>query len=220
MHPDELLAVSRTLGEPRSFADYLRAARGSIRRLLSDDVFWVSSHGGTHVPTVVRATGTSVDHPLHPALGRHQLSLVVEASGPTSHAWIVARDAPDFSDVEVDTAAWLLPVLTAYHRAYTNHAPERLEQPLTSRETDVLSLVAHGLTATAIGHRLGISARTVSKHLEHAYAKLGEHDRLLATQRALSLGILTPAREYVQPRMGRPRRGRKPDGREPGGGGT
>jgi DNA-binding CsgD family transcriptional regulator len=220
MHPDELLAVSRTLGESHSFADYLRAARASIRRLLGDDVFWVSHDFGRRVSTVVHAGGRTVERPLQPSLGRHQLSLVVEATGPTSHAWIVGRESPDFSDGDVDTAAWLLPVLTAYHRAYADATPKRLDHPLTGRETDVLGLVAQGLTATAIGHRLGISARTVSKHLEHAYAKLGEHDRLLATQRAVSLGILAPGREYVQPRMGRPHRERKPDGRDAGGGGT
>jgi DNA-binding NarL/FixJ family response regulator len=41
----------------------------------------------------------------------------------------------------------------------------------------VLNLMADGLIATAIGPRLGISQRTVSKHIENIYAKLGTHDR-------------------------------------------
>ena len=47
-----------------------------------------------------------------------------------------------------------------------------------------------GLTATAIGHRLRISARTVRKHLEHVYAKTGQHDRLMAVGYVRRLGLL------------------------------
>jgi DNA-binding CsgD family transcriptional regulator len=63
---------------------------------------------------------------------------------------------------------------------------------LTEREVQVLSLVADGLTAGAIGRVLGISSRTVSKHLDHAYGKLGSRGRLLAVRRAGTLGLLNP----------------------------
>jgi DNA-binding NarL/FixJ family response regulator len=62
---------------------------------------------------------------------------------------------------------------------------------VTPRELAVIRLLAQGLTATAIGRRLAISERTVHKHLEHAYAKLGVSDRLSAVQRALRLGLLS-----------------------------
>lgn len=42
---------------------------------------------------------------------------------------------------------------------------------LTHRELDVLVLLASGLSNDHIGRRLGISPRTVNKHLEHLYAK-------------------------------------------------
>ena len=61
---------------------------------------------------------------------------------------------------------------------------------LTEREMQVLSLVADGLTAGAIGRVLGISSRTVSKHLDHAYGKLGSRGRLLAVRRAETLGLI------------------------------
>lgn len=60
---------------------------------------------------------------------------------------------------------------------------------LTEREHQVLRALAHGATAHAIGHQLGISERTVGKHLENIYAKLGVHDRLDAALLARSLGI-------------------------------
>jgi DNA-binding CsgD family transcriptional regulator len=48
---------------------------------------------------------------------------------------------------------------------------------LTERERDVLRLLATGHSNAAIAHRLGVSIRTVHKHLEHLYPKLGVHDR-------------------------------------------
>lgn len=61
---------------------------------------------------------------------------------------------------------------------------------LSGRELAVLALVARGLTAVAIGGRLGISPRTVSKHQQNIYRKLDVADRLTAVMRAHALGIL------------------------------
>ncbi len=61
-------------------------------------------------------------------------------------------------------------------------------ETLTSRERETLGLLATGMTARAIGTAMGISARTVSKHLEHAYAKLGRHDRLLVARELRTTG--------------------------------
>lgn len=55
---------------------------------------------------------------------------------------------------------------------------------LTSREHEILTLVADGLSNRQVAHRLSISPRTVEKHLEHAYSKLGVHTRLAATRGA------------------------------------
>jgi DNA-binding NarL/FixJ family response regulator len=41
--------------------------------------------------------------------------------------------------------------------------------------------VAGGLTNRMIGRRLGITEKTVGKHLEHVYDKLGVTDRVSAT---------------------------------------
>ncbi|MEQ6901387.1 helix-turn-helix transcriptional regulator [Nocardioides sp. YIM 152588] len=195
MSPQELQTIAGALGCARTFTDYLAAAGDQIARVLpAEEVYWVSTDRPRRVATVVRASTGYVDRVTEPigdgVLGRHQLSLVVESTRAAAHAWVVGRETPAFTDDEAESAGWLLPVLTAYHRSFALRPPEPLEQPLTDRETEVLALVAQGLTATAIGRRLGISDRTVSKHLEHAYAKLGEHDRLLATRRASALGIL------------------------------
>lgn len=51
---------------------------------------------------------------------------------------------------------------------------------LTPRETDVLAWVAKGKTNRDIGEILGMSPRTVNKHLEHIYVKLGVETRSAA----------------------------------------
>ncbi|GAA3854249.1 hypothetical protein GCM10022243_19740 [Saccharothrix violaceirubra] len=60
----------------------------------------------------------------------------------------------------------------------------------TRRERTVLAALAEGLTADAIARRLDISPRTVHRHLQHLYRKLGTTDRLATVLRAQELGLL------------------------------
>jgi len=60
---------------------------------------------------------------------------------------------------------------------------------LTSRQLEVLRLVAAGRTNRQIADELVLSVRTVERHLEDAYAKLGAHNRFEAI--AISLSFLT-----------------------------
>ena len=56
--------------------------------------------------------------------------------------------------------------------------------PITAREADVLACVASGMTNLQVARNLGISVRTVMKHLQHLYPKLGVTSRVAATVRA------------------------------------
>jgi DNA-binding CsgD family transcriptional regulator len=58
---------------------------------------------------------------------------------------------------------------------------------LTRREVEVLTLVADGKTNAEIGMILGTSPRTVQKHLEHIFEKLGVETRTAAAVRVLTL---------------------------------
>lgn len=57
---------------------------------------------------------------------------------------------------------------------------------LTQREREILALVAAGKTNAEIAMLLSISARTVQKHLEHIFPKLGVETRTAAALRALA----------------------------------
>ncbi len=71
---------------------------------------------------------------------------------------------------------------------------ERMRSPtveaLTSREIDVLKLVAKGANNRQIASQLYITEATVKSHLIHIYGKLGVEDRTAAVTRALEQGIL------------------------------
>ncbi|MCC5574083.1 response regulator transcription factor [Microtetraspora sp. AC03309] len=63
-------------------------------------------------------------------------------------------------------------------------------ESLSKRETEVLSLVARGLTNAEIGTVLFISEATVKTHLLRVFAKLGVSDRTAAVTTALGRGFL------------------------------
>jgi DNA-binding NarL/FixJ family response regulator len=63
---------------------------------------------------------------------------------------------------------------------------------LTPRETEILRLVASGLTDPAIAATLFISVRTVEHHVARAFAKLGVRTRTAAVTTAIATGLLDP----------------------------
>jgi DNA-binding NarL/FixJ family response regulator len=60
---------------------------------------------------------------------------------------------------------------------------------LTPRELEVLTLLAHGLTNSAIAERLVLSPKTVRNHVSNVFAKLGVADRAAAIIRAREAGL-------------------------------
>ena len=61
---------------------------------------------------------------------------------------------------------------------------------LTPREVEVLGLVAEGLTNPQVAQRLFLSPRTVQRHLNSVYRKLGVSSRTAATHLALEHDLL------------------------------
>lgn len=64
------------------------------------------------------------------------------------------------------------------------------EEPLTSRESSILSALAHGWENKRIASSLGISAETVKSHLARIFEKLGARNRTEAIQIALRRGLV------------------------------
>jgi two-component system, NarL family, nitrate/nitrite response regulator NarL len=62
---------------------------------------------------------------------------------------------------------------------------------LSTRQYEVLTLIAEGFTAQQIAGTLGVSRATVKTHLEHLYENLGVTERAAAVAVAMRTGILS-----------------------------
>lgn len=69
-----------------------------------------------------------------------------------------------------------------------------LAEPLSSRELEVLDLIAAGLTNQQIAARLYVSLHTVKSHARNIYAKLGVSSRTQAIAKGGALGLLPAGR--------------------------
>ena len=78
---------------------------------------------------------------------------------------------------------------SAHEQSPTSSLPEH-PAGLTSREVEVLGLVAEGLTSAQVAHRLFLSPRTVHRHLSSIYRKLGVGSRAAATRFAVEHGLV------------------------------
>ncbi|MFF7637553.1 response regulator transcription factor [Kitasatospora sp. NPDC008050] len=178
-HP---VTLPQQLFSPQALAAFFRDA--------PEDPLFRHTNGGSGVPmrrsdlqsrTEYHRLGT-YGEALGPVGAEYQLAMAFPAgwtsAGRRTVALIVNRSGSDFPDADLESATLL--------RARLTHGLERLAPPrvpvadLTAREAAVLDLLADGLTDQQIGRRLAVSARTVDKHLEHAYAKLRVHNRVAA----------------------------------------
>ena len=73
-----------------------------------------------------------------------------------------------------------------------HRTPRRREWPagLTTREVDILRLLARGMSNKQIAGELVISPKTTNTHVEHIYTKLGVTNRALASLFAARHGLI------------------------------
>ena len=131
----------------------------------------------------------------------HQMAFTLPADEGHVLAIALSRGAHDYTDAERDLANEARPFLI---QAYVNAlAYSRLKagasraaaglvgvlvrEGLTTRQAQALRLVALGRSNQHIAAELGISDRTVGKHLEHAFRKLEVDNRSSAARRVWEL---------------------------------
>ena len=117
--------------------------------------------------------------------------LPASARARTHWVWVLGRSTHDFTPADRNVAAALQPVLgvVARQHALLSRHPRSADSAtggLTQRELLVLDLLHAGHTAPTMARLMGISPRTVNKHLERIYRKLAVSNRhqALATARS------------------------------------
>ncbi len=162
--------------------------------------WWIVADPSGGEPMVVPA-GDAVDDALvahvagHPVIG-------IDGSGPAVHdgppggpaaclavpapagrrAGLVLGRAEPLTRAERARLATVAPLLACALLAAERARPAT-DDRLTSRENAVLRSVAAGMSDKEAARALGVSPRTVGKHLEHIYAKLGVGGRTEAAAR-------------------------------------
>lgn len=94
------------------------------------------------------------------------------------------------SALDQNLATNLLHRLANEQRMPFRERHDKLSQPLTPRELEVLESLALGRTNREIAEDFVISVGTVKNHVEHIIAKIGASDRTQAVVRGLQLGLI------------------------------
>jgi len=117
----------------------------------------------------------------------HVMAVPIHVDRHVLVSFVVNRSKRGFSDRDRERVEVIRPHLGHLYRlsARKNEALEEIEA-LTARERDVLRWLGAGKTDKDIAAILAISPRTVQKHLQRIYEKLGVETRTAAVMRALA----------------------------------
>ncbi len=131
----------------------------------------------------------------------HQIAFTLPQEPPRMLGVAISRVGPngDFDDADRDLLNAARPYLIQSYRSAVAFESLRaavgtealasalLAAGLTTRESDVMALLARGLSNADLAASLGISTRTAEKHVQNSFRKLGVKSRSAASARAWEL---------------------------------
>jgi DNA-binding NarL/FixJ family response regulator len=137
---------------------------------------------------VVVLTTHADDDSVFAALGAGARGYLTKDAGATEIARAVALVAAGQALLDPAVQARLLDTLDGRRPP----VPTPPAPGLTERETEVLALIADGLSNAEIAQQLVVSEATVKTHVNHLFAKTGVRDRAQAVTYAYRTGIAAP----------------------------
>ncbi|MBN1439568.1 MAG: response regulator transcription factor [Anaerolineales bacterium] len=191
------LTIVGEAGNGHDGLDLLRNTRPDVAildvNLPDENGLQIARRAGSEMPDIkiVLLTGyTDCEQPLHAfrAGARAYCSKDIEHEQLAEIIRIVASGKWVYEGRIMDAKekqAWLDDQMAGLK---TETGSEDLFAPLTQRESEILNLVARGLTNKQIGYLLGISEQTVKNHLTSLLRKIGASDRTQAVVYALKHG--------------------------------
>lgn len=194
-HPGLLLAVSGYL-EEHGFEIVGRAdddagtvaAAGRERPDVAVVDYRMPRAGGAELLRGLKAASPTTEVAVYTAEADEALVAEALAAGASA---VVLKEAP-LEDLVRALRSILdgRPYVDAAIAARSPAGRARASRALTARETDVLRLLADGLSHEQVGRRLAISAETARTHLRKACTRLGAATRTEAVARAIRLGFI------------------------------
>lgn len=112
--------------------------------------------------------------------------------------YLLKDSAPDELQAAIDAIArnesYLSPTLAQgmLHDIRTNAADAKPLASLTARQTEVLALVAQGLSNKEVARQLSLSVKTVDTHRTNLMSQLDIHDVTGLVRYAIRTGLVTP----------------------------
>jgi NarL family two-component system response regulator LiaR len=144
-----------------------------------------SEQAGEGGPRILVLTSFAADNKVFPAIKAGALGYLLKDSEPTDLLQAIQQVHRGEPSLQPSIARKVLQEL----RHPSRHRPSA--DPLTSREVEVLRLVAKGLSNPDIAERLAVTEATVRSHVSNILGKLHLANRVQATLYALQEGIAT-----------------------------
>lgn len=194
-HPIWRDGVARDLGEHgfrvvATASDAVSAVR--IARTVRPDVvlmdLQLGPSSGVEVTGLITASLPATKVLVLSASGEHSDVLAAVKAGASGYL-VKSASAAELADAVRRTAAGAA-VFTPGLAGLVLGEYRRIGSPrLTDRETEILRLVAKGLTARQIATRLVISHRTVENHVQSSLRKLQLHNRVELARYVIEQGL-------------------------------
>lgn len=183
----------RVVGCAQTLEDAHRLVASTRPDVVLLDVALPDGNGIEAIPTLLQRHPTAKVVVLTSATSDRALVAAVEAgaAGFLSKSGGVRRVVDTVRAAAADEAVLPEEVLERLLPLMGRGAEGRHAQ-LTTREVEVLQLVAEGLTNAAIAERLVVSLHTVRNHVARISRKLGAHSKLEALSIALRQGLVSP----------------------------
>jgi DNA-binding NarL/FixJ family response regulator len=138
---------------------------------------------------VVVLTTYAEDADILSALNAGALGYLTKDAGRVQIAAAVRAAAAGQSVLDAHVRERLLAAATGTPLSTSDTAEATLPDGLTTREAEVLGLIAAGLSNREIAGRLFVSEATVKSHINRLFAKAGVRDRAQAVQYAYRHGL-------------------------------
>jgi LuxR family transcriptional regulator, maltose regulon positive regulatory protein len=105
------------------------------------------------------------------------------------------RTTQENGNAKVDLTPYVDRLVAGLQRTGQDRSPStsgaRILSALSPRETDILTLIAEGLSNKEVARSLDVGPETVKSHLKSVFSKLGVERRAQAVSRAQTLGLVT-----------------------------